>query len=145
MKKLVSLVLLLFALPMFTAGIFEIEGMLGPASLFWAIVLSLSAQLTVLVAAIITPPKTGKVGFFRSAAFVFFFLQAVPLPMAIFALLYKSFGRVELVDSRQLIWYLTESLSGLGLLLFSVKVWNLSLGRSGKSEASGATGAGGRN
>ncbi|HLZ93212.1 MAG TPA: hypothetical protein VKQ28_16005 [Candidatus Acidoferrum sp.] len=136
MKKLVSVVLLLFAFPMFTGGIFEIEGMMGPPSLFWAIVLSLSAQLAVLTAASIAPPKTGKVGFFRSVAFIFFFLQSVPIPIALFALLYKKFGHVELFDSSQLIWYLVESFSGLGLLLFSAKTWNLSLQRLRKSEAS---------
>jgi len=131
MRRILGTALLLLAFPMFAGGVFEMEGLMGPPNLSRAIALSLGAQATVLTAGYVAAPKSGKVGFFRAAAFVFYFVQSLGIPVALFALLYSRFVQVELLESTQLIWTLVNSVSALFLLLFSAKVWNLSLARSG--------------
>ena len=121
--------LLLFAFPLFAGGIFEIEGLAGPQKLAFALALSLGAQLAVLGAGYVGIPRNGGVGFFRAIAFLFFSVETVALPIAIYALMYGEFHHVDLLDSSQLLWALGKGISALSLLLFSAKTWKLSLRR----------------
>jgi hypothetical protein len=74
-------------------------------------------------------PTGGKVGLFRSIAFVSFAIQLMALPIFLFALIYKYFGHGELLDSNHLIWGLVTASSALVLVLASAKAWNLSKNR----------------
>ena len=87
------------------------------------------------IAGYVASPSKGKVGFIRAAAFGFYFLQAVPIAMAVFALLYGKIRGIELLDSTQLIYYLVGSTSALIFLLISAKAWDLSLWRMGRKDA----------
>lgn len=132
MKKLISAVLLIVAWPLFAGSGFEISGMMGTPSLPWAIALGLAAQAAVYAAGLIASPKSGKVGLIRSIALVFFITQSVALPVFLFALIYGHFTRTDLVDSKLLIWALTQGFSALTLVLKSAKAWNLYIGRGAK-------------
>jgi len=137
-RRLISALLLLVAWPLFAGGAFEISGKLElNPSLFWAIVLSSGAQLTIVAAGFVaTPLKKGNVGFCRSVAFVFLLIQSVSGPIAaVTVLYYDKVGHADWGDSKWLTWSLTVSLSAITFLWLSSRAWGLSLRGKGKSEA----------
>src|SRR4029077_9126347 len=128
MKKVISLILLLLAFPLFVGGAFEIEGIMGMPSLLRALVLTLAAQILVLTSGQIAGPTRTSVGFVRTVAAFLFFVGALALPRALLVLLSQKIRNVEILDSNQLTWAFVESLVSLGLLFYSVKAWQLSKG-----------------
>jgi hypothetical protein len=129
-------VLLLVALPILPAESFVLGGLVYPMpSLLRFVALILAGQIAVLAAGYLARPSVGKIGFVRAAAFIFYFIQSLPLPTPIFALLYWRFAHVALFDSDQAVWLTVASSSGLGLLFFSARAWNLSLGFARKTRA----------
>jgi hypothetical protein len=132
-RKIVGAVLLLLSLPMFAGEIFEISGLISPPSLRRTIVIGLGAQIMALLAGLIASPVKGKIGFVRAAALIIYFIQSLPLPMVLFALLYKRVYSVELYDSYQLTCLIVTSCSAMSFLLVLGRMWNLSLGLKKKT------------
>ncbi len=128
MRKLISFVILLLAFPLFTGGVFEIEGLKGFPNLPLAIALSLGAQAVVLAAGFVASPSVGRGGAARAIALTFYSLEALKLPLGLSALLYQQFAHVELLDSTMLTWILLVGSSGLAFLLFLRKPWHFSFG-----------------
>jgi hypothetical protein len=126
-KKLVAVCLLVCAFPLFTAGGFEISGMMGAANLPLAIVLSLAAQAVVYSAGIIAPRSDNKVGVIRSVAFVFFLIQSISFLVNLFIFIYGRVRHVEILEPEELDWGLVIGASALLFTVVAARTWKLSV------------------
>src|SRR5579864_4650759 len=119
MRKILSAVILLLAVPMIAGGGFEIEGRMGQSNAFLAISLSVGAQLMAMLAGFVASPKPGKIGVVRGIAFTLYLVQSLSFSVVIVELLYNEYARSESSNSNQLIWIFVQGCAAVILLVIS--------------------------
>lgn len=130
MRKILSGLLLLGAIPIIYGSGAVISGRFGAPSLFSSIALGLLGQATVLMAGFVASPKEGKTGLVRSIAFTFFLVQSIAGAILFISFIYEWLMRMEFLESREFAYSFTLSSSALVLVLFTASAWHLSKGRT---------------
>jgi hypothetical protein len=130
MRKILSGLLLLGAIPIVFGSGAVLSGKFGAPSLFSSVALGLLGQATVLMAGFVASPKEGKTGPVRAIAFTFFLVQSIAGAVLFVSFIYERLMHVEFLESRAIACGFTLSSSALVLVLVTASAWRLSKGRS---------------
>jgi len=130
MRKILSGLLLLGAIPIVFGSGAVLSRRFGAPSLFSSIALGLLAQATVLTAGFVATPKESKTGLVRSIAFTFFLVQSIGGAILFVSFIYERLMHVVFIESRESAYGFTLSSSALVLVLFTASPWHLMKGRT---------------